>query len=176
MTTAPSCYLFACAWLRPLRPMTFRARVPCMHSDLVTRVERAANSHPDRPGVFARTLDLLTVDKPPVADESTVEDEVTVQWALMQKVKAEQQAKNRARRARNKEKAKLLALEDRITKLSEALHLVASLLAIFRQPLPTTEALSEQTELEMALPIAEFALQMTMKLPEMVTQWINPTR
>ena len=75
MTTAPSCYLFACARLRPLRPMTFRARVPCMHSDLVTRVERAANSHPDRPGVFARTLDLLTVDKPPVADESTVESQ-----------------------------------------------------------------------------------------------------
>ena len=156
--------------------MTFRARVPCMHSDLVTRVERAANSHPDRPGVFARTLDLLTVDKPPVADESTVEDEVTVQLAQMRKDKAEQQAKNRARRARNKEKAKLHAHEDTFMRLSEAMHHVASLLAIFRQPLPTTEALSEQTELEMVLQIAEFTLQMSTKLPEMATQWIYPTR
>ena len=163
--------------------MTFRARVPCMHSDLVTRVERSANSHPDRPGAFARTLDLLIVDKPPVADESTVEDEVAVaavRLAQLEKEKAEQQSKNRARRARNKIKAKHQAmledLDDTILKLSEAMHHVTSLLTIFRQPLPTAEALSVQPELVMALPIAEFTLQMTMKLPEMATQWINPTR
>ena len=151
-----------------------------MHSDLVTRVERSANSHPDRPGAFARTLDLLIVDKPPVADESTVEDEAAVRLAQLEKEKAEQQSKNRARRARNKIKAKHQAmledLDDTILKLSEALHLVASLLAIFRQPLPTAEALSVQPELVMALPIAEFTLQMTKKLPEMATQWIYPTR
>ena len=157
--------------------MTFRARVPCMHSDLVTRVERAANSHPDRPGAFARTLDLLTVDKPPVADESTVEDEVTVQRAVMQKVKAEQQAKNRARRARNKEKAKLQALEDTIIKLSEAMYHICSLLTLFRQPLRTVDALSGQPEQvlpELVLPTAEATLQMTQKLPDIATQWVKP--
>ena len=160
--------------------MTFRARVPCMHSDLVTRVERSANSHPDRPGAFARTLDLLIVDKPPVADESTVEDEVAVaavRLAQLEKEKAEQQAKNRARRARNKEKAKLQALEDTIIKLSEAMYHICSLLTLFRQPLRTVDALSGQPEQmlpELVLPTAEATLQMTQKLPDIATQWVKP--
>ena len=140
VTAAPPCYLSArdyCAAvlpfaygqslpasrtvLRPLRPMTVRARVPCMHSDLVTRVERSANNHPDRPGVFARDIMRVITDTPPVADERTLDDEERVRLAQLEYVRAREQAKSRERKAVNKRKAKLKALHEQMLKLTEVM-------------------------------------------------------
>ena len=158
VTAAPPCYLSArdyCAAvlpfaygqslpasrtvLRPLRPMTVRARVPCMHSDLVTRVERSANNHPDRPGVFARNVTRVITDTPPVADERTLDDEERVRLAQLEYVRAREQAKSRERKAVNKRKAKLKALHEQMLKLTEVMYLCHRLLILFGQPLDLAE-------------------------------------
>ena len=125
--------------LRPLRPMTVRARVPCMHSDLVTRVERSANNHPDRPGVFARDVMRVITDTPPVADERTLDDEERVRLAQLEYVRAREQAKARERKAVNKRKAKLKALHEQMLKLTEVMYLCHRLLILFAQPLDYAE-------------------------------------
>ena len=158
VTAAPPCYLSArdyCAAvlpfaygqslpasrtvLRPLRPMTVRARVPCMHSDLVTRVELSANNHPDRPGVFARDIMRVITDTPPVGDERTLDDEERVRLAQLEYVRAREQAKSRERKAVNKRKAKLKALHEQMLKLTEVMYLCHRLLILFGQPLDLAE-------------------------------------
>ena len=90
--------------------MTVRVRVPCMHSDLVSRVERSANNHPDRPGVFARNITRLVTDTPPVGHERTLDDEERVRLAHLEYLRAGERKKARERKADNKRKAKLKAL------------------------------------------------------------------
>ena len=130
--------------LRPLRPMTVRARVPCMHSDLLTRVERSANNHPDRPGAFARKLDLVIADKPPVADKRTGEEEAGARLAKLEAERAAERARWRERRARNKTKARMSSSAsstgDALVTITEAMHLSHRLLAIFQLPPPTVNA------------------------------------
>ena len=131
--------------LRPLRPMTVRARVPCMHSDLLTRVESSANSHPDRPGVFARALELVISDKPPVAGDRTVDEEAAARLAQLEKKNADEQARRRGRKARAKTKHRL---NEAMVKLNEAIHLINQLITLFQKPLSSVHALEWKSELE----------------------------
>ena len=73
-------------------------------SDLLTRVEGSANRN--RVGVLERTLELLIADKPPIAGESTVEEEMEARLALLEKKRAEENVRCRERKARNKGKAR----------------------------------------------------------------------
>ena len=116
-----------------------------MHSDLLTRVERSANNHPDRPGAFARKLDLVIADKPPVADKRTGEEEAGARLAKLEAERAAERARCRERRARNKAKARMSSSSasstgDALVTITEAMHLSHRLLAIFQQPPPTVNA------------------------------------
>ena len=121
-----------------------RVRVPCMHSDLLTRVERSANNHPDRPGAFERKLNLVIADKPPVADKRTGEEEAGARLAKLEAERAAERARCRERRARNKAKARMSSSAsstgDALVTITEAMHLSHRLLAIFQQPPPTVNA------------------------------------
>ena len=196
VTAAPPCYLsardccaavlpFACEHslpasrtvLRPLRPMTVRARVPCMHSDLLTRVESSANSHPDRPGVFARALELVISDKPPVAGDRTVDEEAAARLAQLEKKNADEQARRRGRKAR----AKAKRLNEAMVRLNEAMHLISRLITLFQKPLSAVDALECKSELtgldsKLVQPMAAATLQMVQMLPDLATQWTAPTR
>ncbi len=59
-----------------------------MHSDLLTRVERSANTHRDRPGLFERKLELVIADKPPVAGKRTDEEEAAARLAHLEEKRA----------------------------------------------------------------------------------------
>ena len=194
VTAAPPCYLsardccaavlpFACGHslpasrtvLRPLRPMTVRARVPCMHSDLLTRVESSANSHPDRPGAFDRRLELVISDKPPVAGHRTVDEENSVRLAELEKRNAEAQARRRGRKAR----AKTKRLNEAIARLNEAMHLINRLISLFQKPLSTADARECKPELvgldsQLMQPMATVVFQMAQTLPEMAAYWTAP--
>ena len=187
VTAAPPCYLsardccaavlpFACGHslpasrtvLRPLRPMTVRARVPCMHSDLLTRVESSANSHPDRPGAFDRRLELVISDKPPVAGDRTVDEANAVRLAELEKRNAAEQARRRRRKAN----AKANRLNEAMTKLIEAIHLVNRLLSLFQKPLSTADARECKSELvgldsKLVQPMATIVFQLAQTLPDL---------
>ena len=110
-----------------------------MHSDLVTRVERSANNHPDRPGVFARNVTRVITDTPPVGDERTLDDEERVRLAHLEYLRAGEQKRARERKADNKRKAKLKALHEQMLKLTEVMYLCHRLLILFGQPLDLAE-------------------------------------
>ena len=105
-----------------------------MHSDLVTRVERSANNHPDRPGVFARNVTRVITDTPPVADERTLDDEERVRLAHLEYLRAGEPRRARERKADNKRKAKLKALHEQMLKLTEVMYLCRRLIILFGQP------------------------------------------
>ena len=160
--------------------MTVRARVPCMHSDLLTRVESSANSHPDRPGVFARKLDLLIADKPPVADKRTGEEEAgarlaKLRLAKLEKRNAEEQARRRGRKAR----AKTKRLNEAMVRLNEAIHLINRLISLFQKPLSTADARECKSELvghdsKLVQPMATIVFQMAQTLPDLAAYWTAP--
>ena len=188
VTAAPPCYLsardccaavlpFACGHslpasrtvLRPLRPRTVRARVPCMHSDVLTRVESSANSHPNRSGVvLAHALELVTLDKPSVGGVRTVDEAKAVRLAELEKRNAVEQARRRGRKAR----AKAKRLNEAMARLNEAIHLINRLISLFHKPLSTVgarECKSELDGLELNLmpPMATVVFQLTQSLPDL---------
>ena len=130
--------------LRPPRAMTVRVRVPCMHSDLVTRVARSANIHPDRPGVFHRQVNRVIADEPPVDGNHTAEKKAAARLAKLEAERAAERARCRERRARNKGKARMSSSAsstgDALVTITEAMHLSHRLLAIFQQPPPAVNA------------------------------------
>ena len=160
------------------QPTTVRPRVPCMHSDLLTRVEKSANSHPDRPGVFARALELVISDLPPVAGDRTVDEEAAARLAQLEKKNADEQARRRGRKARAKAKHRL---NEAMVRLNEAIHLISRLITLFQKPLSTVDALEWKSELDgldskLVQPMAAATLQMVQMLPDLATQWTAPTR
>ena len=146
-----------------------------MHSDLVTRVERSANSHPDRTGAFDRGLELLVADTPPVAGDRTVNEADAVRLAKLEKKNADEQARRRGRKAR----AKFKRLNEAMARLNEAMHLINRLIALFHKPLAAADAReckSELVEIESKLmqPMATIVFQMARTLPDMAAYWTAP--
>ena len=198
VTAAPPCYLsardccaavlpFACGHslpasrtvLRPLRPRTVRARVPCMHSDVLTRVESSANSHPNRSGVvLAHALELVTLDKPSVGGVRTVDEAKAVRLAELEKRNAVEQARRRGRKAR----AKTKRLNEATIRLTEAIHLINRLNSLFQQPLSTADArkctskLVDGPHLDFHLiqPMATIVFEMAQMLPDLAAFWTAP--
>ena len=194
VTAAPPCYLsardccaavlpFACGHslpasrtvLRPLRPMTVRARVPCMHSDPITRAQSSAAKHPDRPGKLGRGLELVTCANPPVTADRTVDDAKSVRLAERDLKDAVEQARRRGRKAR----AKAKRLNEAMARLNEAIHLINRLISLFHKPLSTAgarECKSELDGLELNLmpPMATVVFQLTQSLPDLAAFWTAP--
>ena len=162
--------------LRPLRPMTVRARVPCMHSDLLTRVESSANSHPNRSGVvLAHALELVTLDKPSVGGVRTVDEAKAVRLAELEKRNAEEQARRRGRKAR----AKTKRLNEAMARLNEAIHLINRLISLFQKPLSTADARECNSELvgldsKLVQPMATIVFQLAQTLPDLAAYWTAP--
>lgn len=191
VTAAPPCYLsardccaavlpFACGHSLPasrtVRPRTVRARVPCMHSDLLTRVESSANSH--RSGVaLAHALELVALDKPPVAGVRTVDEANAVRLAELEKRNAVEQARRRGRKARGKTKR----LNEAMIRLNEAIHLISQLISLFQKPLSTADARERTYELQLVecesnliQPMATIVFQMAQTLPDLAAFWTAP--
>ena len=111
--------------------------MPCMHSDVLTRVESSANSHPNRSGVvLAHALELVTLDKPSVGGVRTVDEAKAVRLAELEKKNAEEQARRRGRKAR----AKAKRLNEANARLNEAIHLIHRLMSLFQKPLMRRDA------------------------------------
>ena len=131
-----------------------------MHSDLVTRVARSANIHPDRPGVFQREVDRVIADEPPVDGNHTAEKKAAARLASFEVKQAAENARHREKNKRNKAKAKLISSgasgnDPAIATIFEAWHLGHELLALFQQPLPTVNAYAKKLVQPMGMATVE---------------------
>ena len=131
---------------------------------------------------MSRALDVVDTDKPPVLGIRTVAEEKAVRLALLEQKKSAENARNRERqRERQLERRRKEALTDAMTRVAEALSLCRRLFTLFQQPLPMLDARSEQSELEkidskLMHPMAIAVVELSQKLPDMATEWIEGTR
>ena len=146
-----------------------------MHSDLLTRVQSSAAKHPDRPGVVARALELVTCANPPVTGDRAVDNAKAVRLAELEKRNAEEQARRRGRKAR----AKAKRLNEAMARLNEAIHLINRLISLFQKPLSTADARECKSELDglesnLMPSMATVVFQMTQTLPDLAAYWTAP--
>ena len=147
-----------------------------------TRVDGSAHRNSPKPTQMARALDVLITDKPPVLGTRTLEEEKDARLAHLEQKRYDAAARNRAhQRERYLASKRKEALTEAMTRVTEALSLCRRLFALFQQPLPTLDALSEQSELErldskLMHPMATATVELSQMLPDMATQWIEATR
>jgi hypothetical protein len=147
-----------------------------MHSDLLTRVQRSANSHPDRPSAFARGLELVTNDKPPVTGDRTVDEAKDVRLAELEKKNADEQARGRRRRA----KAKARRINEVMARLNEAIYLANRLHSLCQKPVAAVPNTREGNfalvgpDSKLVQPMASVLLHLAQTLHEAVVYFTAP--